>query len=156
LCLGAGNLNLHLDVQGVTGSNRHRSLEYLLGGEWYPIHRFSFRIHEPFVDRHIVTGALGLFVSCGGMGHAQSHTTVFVDADHRTAQSLNGDWHYVVDSYDGGLYSFHRALRKDGFFLGAPETGSNGMIEYDFRKSPTLKVPSDWNTQRDTPFYYED
>ena len=70
--------------------------------------------------------------------------------------SLNGDWHYIVDPYDGGLYTFHRELRKDGFFLnGAPETGSDGLIEYDFSKSPTLKVPGDWNTQHDSLFYYE-
>ena len=87
---------------------------------------------------------------------AQSKTTVLVDVDNRKALSLNGDWHYIVDPYDGGLYTFHREIRKDGFFLdGAPETGSNGLIEYDFSKSPTLKVPGDWNTQHDSLFYYE-
>ena len=86
----------------------------------------------------------------------QSKTTVLVDVDHRKALSLNGDWHYIVDPYDGGLYDFHREIRKDGFFLdGAPETGSDGLIEYDFSKSPTLKVPGDWNTQHDSLFYYE-
>ena len=87
---------------------------------------------------------------------AQSKTTVLVDVDNRRALSLNGDWHYIVDPYDGGLYNFHREIRKDGFFLdGAPETGSAGLIEYDFSKSPTLKVPGDWNTQHDSLFYYE-
>ena len=86
----------------------------------------------------------------------QSKTTVLVDVDNRRALSLNGDWHYIVDPYDGGLYNFHREIRKDGFFLdGAPETGSDGLIEYDFSKSPTLKVPGDWNTQHDSLFYYE-
>ncbi len=86
----------------------------------------------------------------------QAKTTVLVDVDNRRALSLNGDWHYIVDPYDGGLYTFHREIRKDGFFLdGAPETGSNGLIEYDFGKSPTLKVPGDWNTQHNSLFYYE-
>ena len=86
----------------------------------------------------------------------QGKSTVLVDVDHRKTMSLNGDWHYIVDPYDGGLYTFHRELRKDGFFLnGAPETGSDGLIEYDFSKSPTLKVPGDWNTQHDSLFYYE-
>ena len=71
----------------------------------------------------------------------QSKTTVLVDVDHRKAMSLNGDWHYIVDPYDGGLYDFHREIRKDGFFLdGAPETGSDGLIEYDFSKSPTRSM----------------
>ena len=97
---------------------------------------------------------LALLVS--GATVAQSNTTVLVDVDHRQSLSLNGDWHYIVDPFDGGLYTFHRELRKDGFFLnGAPETGSQGLIEYDFSKSPTLKVPGDWNTQHDSLFYYE-
>jgi beta-glucuronidase len=108
------------------------------------------------VNRWIVACTLALMVVYGRVGDAQSRTTVLVDADHRTAQSLNGDWHYIVDPYDGGLYNFHREIRKDGFFLdGAPETGSDGLIEYDFNKSPTLKVPGDWNTQHDSLFYYE-
>lgn len=87
---------------------------------------------------------------------SQFKTTVLVDVDHRKALSLNGDWHYIVDPYDGGLYSFHREIRSDGFFLnGVPETGSAGLIEYDFSKSPTLKVPGDWNTQHESLFYYE-
>jgi beta-glucuronidase len=28
-------------------------------------------------------------------------------------------------------------------------------VEYDFSKSPTLKVPGDWNTQHESLFYYE-
>ncbi len=89
--------------------------------------------------------------------HGQSRsTTVLVDVDHRTNVTLNGDWHYIVDPYDGGLYNFHREMRKDGFFLnGAPETGSQGLLEYDFSKSPTLKVPGDWNSQHESLFYYE-
>jgi len=99
--------------------------------------------------------AIALTLSAGPV-ISQSRTTVLVDADHRNALTLNGDWHYIVDPYDGGLYNFHREIRKDGFFLnGDPETGSDGLTEYDFSKSPTLKVPGDWNTQRDSLFYYE-
>ena len=99
------------------------------------------------MNRRLVTGMLALWVVCGWEGKAQSRTTLLVDADHRKALSLNGDWHYIVDPYDGGLYNFHREIRKDGFFLdGVPETNSAGLVEYDFSKSPTLKVPGDWNT----------
>lgn len=103
----------------------------------------------------IFTAAAIAALTIGAIGRAQS-TTVLIDEDHRKTLSLNGDWHYIVDPYDGGLYNFHRELRKDGFFLdGAPETDSNGLIEYDFSKSPTLKVPGDWNTQHESLFYYE-
>src|SRR5271170_7714455 len=100
--------------------------------------------------------ALAAIVAFGAVGQAQPATTVLVDVDHRKALSLNGDWHYIVDPYDGGLYNFHREIRTAGFFLnGIPETGSKGLLEYDFSKSPTLKVPGDWNSQTDRLFYYE-
>lgn len=87
---------------------------------------------------------------------AQSAPTVLVDVDHRQRLSLNGDWHYIVDPYDGGLYTFHREIRKDGYFRnGAPEPGSNGLVEYDFGKSPTVKVPGDWNMQHESLLNYE-
>ncbi len=82
--------------------------------------------------------------------------TLLVDIDHRTAIDLDGDWHYIVDPYQTGLYTFHHEIKKNGFFedLEAPAT-PNGLIEYDFAKSPTLKVPGDWNTQRKSLYYYE-
>ena len=83
-------------------------------------------------------------------------TTVLMNSEHRKTLDLDGDWHYLVDPYDGGLYNFHRELRTDGFFLnGVAETGSKGLVEYDFSKMPMLKVPGDWNMQADRLFYYE-
>lgn len=100
--------------------------------------------------------AAGLGVVGSVTSFAQSSPMVLVDVDHRQSTSLDGDWHYIVDPYDSGLYSFHREIRKDGYFKnGAPEPGSNALVEYDFAKSPTLKVPGDWNTQREVLFNYE-
>jgi len=105
--------------------------------------------------RVLLAAAFAAALALGAHAQTQS-TTVLVDADHRKSLTLNGDWHYIVDPYDGGLYNFHREIRKDGFFLnGAAETGSQGLLEYDFSKSPTLTVPGDWNTQHDSLFYYE-
>jgi beta-glucuronidase len=76
--------------------------------------------------------------------------------DHRQSVSLNGGWHFIVDPYATGLYTLHDELRKDGFYLnGAAEPGSDHLVEYDFAKSPTLKVPGDWNSQSPQLFYYE-
>lgn len=88
--------------------------------------------------------------------HAQATSTVLADVDHRRSISLNGDWHFIVDQYATGLYTFHHELRKDGYYLnGAPEPGSDNLVEYNFAKAPTLKVPGDWNTQSPMLFYYE-
>src|SRR6266568_8464699 len=77
--------------------------------------------------------------------------TLLVDVDHRQSISLDGDWHFIVDPYGSGLYSFHNELRKDGYFLNKHDINA----EYDFSRSPTIKVPGDWNTQRTDLFYYE-
>jgi beta-glucuronidase len=71
---------------------------------------------------------------------------VLIGADMRPATSLNGDWHTIVDPYFGGFPGYSRNQKQ--------EPGGR-VVEYDFSKSPTLKVPGDWNTQRDSLLYYE-
>jgi len=98
---------------------------------------------------------LSLCVSLTPLCAQQSpKATLLVDVDHRTGISLNGDWHIIVDPYATGLYTFHNQPRSDGYFMNA-HPQAHALVEYDFAKSPTLKVPGDWNTQRDSLFYYE-
>lgn len=86
----------------------------------------------------------------------QSIPTMLVDVDHRLAQSLNGNWHSIVDPYFSGLYSFHHEIKTNGYFMDADSSSPDGQpIEYDFSKSPSLVVPGDWNTQRDSLYFYE-
>ncbi|WP_433975162.1 glycoside hydrolase family 2 protein [Tunturiibacter lichenicola] len=86
---------------------------------------------------------------------AQTNTTLLVNVDHRTATSLDGDWHTIVDPYATGLYTFHQEIRKDGFFMNATPNPAGPPLDYNFATAPTLKVPGDWNTQRPDLFYYE-
>jgi beta-glucuronidase len=81
---------------------------------------------------------------------------VLTGADMRPAISLNGDWASIIDPYFNGLFSFHHEEKSNGFFLNQKaEPGDPYPTEYDFSKAPTLKVPSDWNTQRESLLYYE-
>jgi len=81
---------------------------------------------------------------------------VITGADRRPAISLNGDWASIVDPYFNGLYSIHHVKMADGFFLNRKaQPGDLFPTEYDFSKSPSLKVPGDWNTQRESLFFYE-
>ncbi len=41
------------------------------------------------------------------------------------------------------------------FFLDRQPKDKTELLEYNFDKSPTLKVPGDWNSQDDKLFYYE-
>jgi beta-glucuronidase len=86
---------------------------------------------------------------------ADSKPTLLVNSDHRTSVSLDGDWHAVVDPYDNGHLDFRMHARTDGYFLNEKPGTSNKLVEYDFAKSAPLKVPGDWNSQRDTLFLYE-
>jgi beta-glucuronidase len=86
-------------------------------------------------------------------------TTELVAVDQRLALSLDGDWHIIADPYLAGLYGFHNDFNANGYFKDAEggrgsETG-NKLIEYNFAKSPTIKVPGDWNTQKEWLRLYE-
>ncbi len=83
-------------------------------------------------------------------------STLLVAVDQRPAQSLDGDWHIMADPYLAGLYSFHNAFNSNGYFKDEqPQPGSKVLVEYDFSKSPTIKVPGDWNTQKEWLRLYE-
>ena len=86
----------------------------------------------------------------------QSTTPPITNVENRTTISLNGDWHAIIDMYDAGYNGYHAALAaKDTFFANAKPKTKRDLIEYDFEKSATLKVPGDWNSQWPQLFFYE-
>ncbi len=87
---------------------------------------------------------------------ATQGTVVLTGADRRPATSLNGEWASIVDPYFAGLFSFHHEEKKDGWFLNyKAKPGDPFPTEYDYAKAPKLKVPGDWNTQRESLLFYE-
>jgi beta-glucuronidase len=110
-------------------------------------------------------GFLPVFLIAAAAAGAPVQTgpaALITDIDHRSAQSLDGPWHFLVDPYDTGYYDFHRAPRNDGYFLNAHPADtprdladSRGLVEYDFSRAETLNVPGDWNSQRRDLFFYE-
>ena len=87
---------------------------------------------------------------------ATEGTMVLTGADRRPAMSLNGEWASIVDPYFSGLYSFHHEEKKNGWFLNyKAKPGDPFPTEYDFATAPKLKVPGDWNTQRESLLFYE-
>ena len=69
--------------------------------------------------------------------------------------SLNGDWNYIVDVQEEGYYDYRMNPMRNVFFINAKPQKPEDLIEYDFDKSPTMKIPSDWNTQDEKLFFYE-
>jgi beta-glucuronidase len=43
----------------------------------------------------------------------------------------------------------------DGYFMNGYQAPGGEPLDYDFQKSPVLHVPRDWNTQRESLFFYE-
>jgi beta-glucuronidase len=94
------------------------------------------------------------FAACSAW--AADAPIILTGADRRPALSLDGDWATIVDPYFSGLFSFHHEEKKNGFFVNRKALpGDPFPTEYDFSKAPKLKVPGDWNTQRESLFFYE-
>ena len=76
----------------------------------------------------------------------------------RDCVSLGGQWNYIVDPMDTGIYKYHMTLQKPHKRFFADKhfyQDKTKLVEYDFDKAPTLAVPGDWNTQSERLYYYE-
>ena len=73
----------------------------------------------------------------------------------RKSTSLNGKWRVIVDPYENGYFDFRMQVSKEGYFLNTKPKDKTDRVEYDFDTSGTLDVPGDWNSQRDSLFFYE-
>ena len=78
-------------------------------------------------------------------------------------QSLDGEWRCIIDPYETGFYDYRYNQRDksrspnpaETFYLDVKPANPSDRVEYDFDRSPTLRVPGDWNTQRPELLYYE-
>jgi beta-glucuronidase len=95
--------------------------------------------------------AILLFALC-----VQAHATELItNTDGRKTTSLDGQWQTIIDPYESGYYNYRYQPSDNGYFKNAKPKSKSDLIEYDFDKSGTLKVPGDWNTQSDQLFFYE-
>jgi beta-glucuronidase len=114
-----------------------------------------------FIDR-VFTGlrlsacSILVLMLGGSIAHAAPEPIVLTGADRRPATSLYGEWASIIDPYFSGLFSFHHEEKKNGWFMNyKAKPGDPFPTEYDFSKAPKLKVPGDWNTQRESLMFYE-
>ncbi len=80
---------------------------------------------------------------------------LITNIEGRNTTSLNGQWQVIIDPYESGFYNYRYQPSDNGYFKNAKPKNKSELIEYDFDKSETLKVPGDWNTQSDQLFFYE-
>jgi beta-glucuronidase len=91
-----------------------------------------------------------------------SQENLIINVYNRSCQSLNGKWQYIVDPYENGYYNYRYEPfenladpGKGAYFTNAKPSDKSDLVEYDFDKSDTISVPGDWNTQKETLYYYE-
>jgi beta-glucuronidase len=73
----------------------------------------------------------------------------------RNPVSLNGSWNYIIDPYENGFYDYRYQETSNGFFKNQKPRDKSDLVEYDFDKSPLMRVPGDWNSQLPELLYYE-
>jgi len=88
-----------------------------------------------------------LFFFCLPVFAQTSSAPLIADPPSRTSLSLDGSWNTIIDPYETGMSSHFYENRKP--------TSKTDLIEYDFDRSPKLKVPADWNSQRESLLFYE-
>jgi beta-glucuronidase len=81
--------------------------------------------------------------------------TLIANIGGRQTTSLKGNWKAIIDPYETGYYDYRYEASPNGFFKDAKPKSKSDLIEYDFDTSESLKVPGDWNTQRDQLLLYE-
>jgi beta-glucuronidase len=100
--------------------------------------------------------ALLFVVVSSVLASAQAPQPLITNVEHRHTISLNGEWHAIVDMYDAGYNGYRGPVDpKSTFFANAKPKSKRELVEYDFEKSRTLKVPGDWNSQWPELFFYE-
>jgi beta-glucuronidase len=113
-----------------------------------------------WIARGVVIAAITAMMLSGAVALAATAPAqtpiILTGADRRPAISLDGEWAAIVDPYFSGLFSFHHEEKKNGWFLNQKaKPGDPFPTEYNFSTASKLKVPGDWNTQRESLFFYE-
>jgi len=87
---------------------------------------------------------------------------LITNVTNRTTTSLNGEWNCIIDQYETGYYSFHRdaydqqkGVQNAAYYNNYHAQNKQELVEYDFDKSPKMMIPGDWNSQKESLFYYE-
>ncbi len=104
-----------------------------------------------------LTICIMLFLSLSAMSQALITNTL-----NRQTFSLNGTWNYIIDPYETGYYNYRyepydqlKQKNNSAFYNNYHSDDRSELVEYDFDKSPALRVPGDWNSQDDKLLYYE-
>ena len=69
--------------------------------------------------------------------------------------SLNGKWNYIIDPLENGYYDYRLVPFQTNGFFENKKFSNTYLVEYNFDTSPTMDIPSDWNSADKSFFFYE-
>jgi len=116
--------------------------------------RFYF-VYLTMKTNYLILKASALLLLAAATGLRAEEIPLLGNIPGRHTVSLNGEWNYIVDVQEEGYYDYRMNPMRDGFFLNRKPQTPKDLIEYDFDKSDTMPVPSDWNTRDPRLFFYE-
>src|SRR6478672_10618175 len=91
--------------------------------------------------------------------HVSAQTPLLTNIENRKGLNLNGQWHYIVDTYETGFYDYRSKERKESdpeaFWNSAEQKNKTERKEHGYSDKYVLNVPGDWNHQKPEFFYYE-
>jgi beta-glucuronidase len=104
-----------------------------------------------------VLTAAAIFVTLVSIPSLAQSVLQIANIDARRSVSLNGPWRAIVDPYDVGSLDYRAQPLRDNnaFYKDYKPQSKSELVEYDFDHSDQLAVPGDWNTQRESLFFYE-
>lgn len=115
-------------------------------------------MHHGRFPRALLIGPFVLAVAGAATAPAETPPgpdPLITNVDGRRTTSLDGAWRAIIDALERGYYDYRYQPRADGYFRDQKPADETDRVEYAFDTSPTLQVPGDWNTQRDSLLYYE-
>ena len=87
----------------------------------------------------------------GGTFSLFAQEDLITNTEGRKTVSLNGTWHYIVDTYETGFYDYRFKERKESdagaYWNNTAGAKKTDLIEHMYRSPNDLNVPGDWNSQ---------
>jgi beta-glucuronidase len=98
-----------------------------------------------------------LFTFCNQIIIAQND--LITNIEGRKTMSLNGTWHYIIDPYETGFFNYRSTERnendKEAYWSKPNEENKIDRVEHGYAEPYTIKVPGDWNSQKEVFSFYE-
>jgi len=95
----------------------------------------------------------------GGCFSVLAQDDLIVNTDARRNVSLNGTWHYIIDTYETGFYDYRFKERKESdngaYWNENKPKSKSDLIEHQYSDKSSIKVPGDWNHQDRQFLHYE-